>query len=372
MKAWLAALGLLALVAVAPASAAPALSGGGTTVTVDGATVTITVHIDICCFDDVGTTLVARVMNEVRAAQDMWNKALAKLPAHGCFDVKVVFDARLLNEGDPWNPGYHRVTMIFDKPGRSEVIGGEGGQNDDFVAGYTETLNGTFYGSDMTTGTWAHEIGHLMGLGDDYYEQRHGLFHPAFSCLTGRSGTLMCNDNTGKIDQSLADRLVDILNKDGLLPKCWYGTLKGHSEGGPNNETVVIEFRFAEETDGTIKGSGHVTLTSAKFRFPEYCEGQRAPLDPFNVSIGGRRVGDEFQLELGNPMLSGTSSGICRYPNKTSSWTSPWQASFSSPQFGDIGRPKVAARDGEINEHHKRFGYINAVATIELHQAKQK
>jgi hypothetical protein len=120
MKAWLAALGLLALSVVAPA-----LSGGGTTMTVDGTMVTITVHIDLCCFDDVGTTLVARVMNEVRAAQDMWNKALAKLPAHRCFDVKVVFDARLLNEGDPWDPGYHRVTMNFDKPGRSEVIGGE-------------------------------------------------------------------------------------------------------------------------------------------------------------------------------------------------------------------------------------------------------
>ena len=167
-------------------------------------------------------------MNEVRAAQDMWNKALAKLPAHGCFDVKVVFDAHLLDKGDPRDPGYDQVTIIFDKPGRSEVVGGDGAQNDDFVAGYTETLNGTFYGSDMTTGTWAHEIGHMMGLKDDYYQQRHGFFHPAGSCLPGRAGTLMCNDNTGKIDQNLADRLADILNKDGVLPQCWIGTLKGH------------------------------------------------------------------------------------------------------------------------------------------------
>jgi hypothetical protein len=362
---------LLALVAAAPAGAAAASSSGGTTVTVDGTTVTITVHIDLCCFDDVGTTLVARIMNEVRAAQDMWNKALAKLLAHRCFDVKVVFDARLLNKSDARKPGYHQVSMIFDKPGRSEVIGGEGEQNDDFIGGYTETLTGTFYASAMTTGTWAHEIGHLMGLGDDYYEHWH-LFHPAGSCLSGKSGTLMCNDKTGKIDQRLADRLVDILNKDGLLPKCWYGTLKGQSEGGPNNETVVVEFRFSEATDGTIKGSGHVTVTSKKFRFPESCEGQRLPLDPFTVSIGGRRVDDEFQLELGNPMLTGVSSGICRYPNQTRSWTSPWKASFSSPVFGDIGRPRVAARDGATNHHEKTFGYTNASATIELHEATQK
>ena len=32
---------------------------------------------------------MAHVMNEVRASQDMWNKALAKLLAHGCFDVRV-------------------------------------------------------------------------------------------------------------------------------------------------------------------------------------------------------------------------------------------------------------------------------------------
>jgi hypothetical protein len=151
----------------------------------------------------------------------------------------------------------------------------------------------------------------------------------------------------------------------------WQGTLTGHGEGGPNNETAAVSFNFSEKDDGAIEGSGHVTVTSKKFRFPQYCEGQAMPLDPFDVSIGGRRVGDEFQLELGNPMLSGTSSGICRYPNKTSSWTSPWQASFSSPQFGDIGRPKVAARYGATNSFTRKFGYINADAMIELHQAKQ-
>jgi hypothetical protein len=114
--------------------------------------------------------------------------------------------------------------------------------------------------------------------------------------------------------------------------------LTGHGEGGPNNETAVVSFNFSEKDDAAIEGSGHVTVTSKKFRFPQYCEGQAMPLDPFDVSIGGRRVGDEFQLELGNPILSGTSSGTCRDPNgKITSWSSPWSASLSSPKFGDIG-----------------------------------
>ena len=153
----------------------------------------------------------------------------------------------------------------------------------------------------------------------------------------------------------------------------WYGTLTGHAEGGPNNETTVVDFSFSEQTDGTVKGKGHVTVTSEKFRFPENCDGQGAPPGPFDISINGRRAGKEFQLELDNPLLSGTNSGTCRDPNgKTRTWSSGWRASLTSPKFGDIGHPKVAVRDGATNEHHQQFGYINANARIELHQAKQK
>lgn len=250
------ALGLLALVAAVPARAAPEVTslGGATTVAVDGTTVTITVHIDICCFDDVGTTLVAHVMNEVRASQDMWNKALAKLPAHGCFDVRVVFDARLQNLDDPWDPGYDRVTMYFDQPGRSWVANFGTGQNEDDDTNNTRIHGAHFFPSDMTTGTWAHEIGHMMGLGDDYYE-------PGPSCLPHRGGTLMCNDRTGKIDQALADRLADILNKAGLLPQCWKGTLNIASSFlavKPNtcSDTWKLDFRVVIDAAGKASGSG--------------------------------------------------------------------------------------------------------------------
>jgi hypothetical protein len=79
----------------APVAAAPMPSGGGTAVTVDGASVTISVHIDLCCLPehasqrDVWTPLV---LAEIKATQDMWNQALAVLPAKGCYNIRVVFD----------------------------------------------------------------------------------------------------------------------------------------------------------------------------------------------------------------------------------------------------------------------------------------
>ncbi|MFI5012945.1 MAG: hypothetical protein ACHQAY_11425 [Hyphomicrobiales bacterium] len=302
MRAWLAALGLLALVAAAPAGAAPELSlGGGATVTVDGTTVTITVHIDICCFDDVGTTLAAHVMNEVRAAQDMWNKALAKLPAHGCFDVKVVFDARLLNEADPKDPGYHQVKIDFDKPGTSEddrswaAKGRDALQNEDDGTTYTRVLTGMFYANGMTAGTWAHEIGHFMGLGDDYREQG-SLFHRRFSCLPGRGGTLMCDDK-GEIDQNLADRLVDILNKAGFLPQCWKGTLKIASiflcvKPNTCSDTWKADFRVVVNAAGSASGSGINRRASPLKAAPIVAP----PVQEFPISVSGDA--DHVRLRL--------------------------------------------------------------------------
>jgi hypothetical protein len=297
MRAWLAALGLLALVAAAPARAAPALSGGGTSVAVDGTTVTITVHIDICCFDNVGTTLVAHVMNEVRAAQNMWNEALAKLPGHGCFDIKVVFDVHLLNKGDARDPEYHQVTIDFDRPCAAEDNRSYAADDPDapkglytkdnafadFDAPYRRSLGGWFCASFMSTGTYAHEIGHFMGLSDDYSD-----FLGDSHCFPGRGDTLMCNDRTGKIDQALADRLINIINTPGLSPQCWKGTMKIASTFLPNvpqrtwSDTWKADFRVVVDAAGHASGSGINRRASPVKGAPT--GGPAAQVIPFRVS----------------------------------------------------------------------------------------
>jgi hypothetical protein len=127
-----------------------------------------------------------------------------------------------------WELGYHQIDVDFTKPGRSKSFDpGAKTSQDDTSTVYNQTLYGQFYASQMDSSVWAHEIGHLMGLGDDYYNLSPG--HRQDEPLPGRAGTLMADGAT--IDQPLADRLADILNLTGHLPQCWKGTMHSETTG---------------------------------------------------------------------------------------------------------------------------------------------
>jgi hypothetical protein len=109
---------------------------------------------------------------------------------------------------------------------------------------------------------FAHEIGHLMGLGDDYDE--HGS-------LAGRAGTLM--DSGDAIDQNLVDRLGKIVEKAGIkLPECWTGTMESETardylEGIYGGNTHCTDrwhatLAFGIRPDGRIEGDGEARLVS--------------------------------------------------------------------------------------------------------------
>jgi len=147
----------------------------------------------------------------------------------------------------------------------------------------------------------------------------------------------------------------------------WYGTVKGHGQGNMYNETAEVRFSFSEQADGAIKGRGHVIVTSEEQNFAD-CVVRNTPPDPFDVSINGRRVGDEFNLELENPRKSIAYSGKCKTrSNAGSRTTSAYLGPGVAPPFL---RPKVSARDGAANDFHTAVGAIKVDATIELHQAK--
>jgi hypothetical protein len=214
---------VVAAVVMSPTAARPAVAagGGGTTISSNGSALTITVNIDLCCATSgsMQTVYGPLIEYEVKLAENQWNQALAKLPAKGCFPITVVFKEHLLKL-PLWENGYHHIDIDFFHPGRSYSVDNTPGttHNDDTVFVYEHETVGDFYDADMSGGTWAHEIGHLMGLGDDYTGfGGHGLSVP----LAGRNGTLMANSSTGVIDQALADRLADIAAKSGLkLPPC--------------------------------------------------------------------------------------------------------------------------------------------------------
>lgn len=355
--------------AAPPVFAASAPGGGGTTVTVDGPTVTITVHIDLCCVQgaserDVWAPLIAA---EVEAAQDMWNQALAEQPAKGCYDIKVVFDARVLNKGDPWDPGYHEINMKFGQRGMSysDDFWASAATSDDNTA-YINTTTGTFYVVAMDEFTWAHEIGHLMGLGDDYTKD---------GCLVGRGDTLMCGPTEhgpNKIDQQLADRLADILNSDGLLPQCWKGMLSGHAQGNVYNDTALVQFTFTVGADGTVKGKGHAKMTHAPQVFLGCTLTRTQTPDEFDVDIGGRRDGGEFKLDLSTTAratLQATASSCKRGLTGTGPAVPGLNAftGFVTAWY----HPNVSAEDGATNDLHGVLGDIDVTDHIEIHETSK-
>ena len=300
MKACIAILMLAALCFGAQGARA---ATGGTSVAVDGASATITVRFDLCCFQDATEQTIygPLVQAEVQAAQDMWNAALAKLPGKGCYNLKAVFDVRLLNEGEPWDPDYHQIKIDYERPGRSfSTDPGGYSRNDDDDTVYNQTVGGQFYETSMSVGTWAHEIGHLMGLGDDYYDPP-SLGHARSSCLGGRDGTLMCGSQSGTIDQALADRLADILNIADRLPQCWKGTLTAHGQGNVYNDQMEMSFTFLQDAHWKITGAGKARMAHLPAaNLPDGCVHTRtmAP-EEFATTLNGARVGEEFELLLG-------------------------------------------------------------------------
>jgi len=131
---------------------------------------------------------------------------------------------------------------------------------------------------------------------------------------------------------------------------------------------VEVNFSFNEERDGTIKGTGRVaTMTSEPQPFAGYTITRTLNIKPDEAEfpISGKRVGDEFQLELQVPKDRRLTIDI-----KSDNGTTEGSRSVfvSEPSY----RPKVKAQDGAANSFHTNLGgNFQVDATIEIHRAKQ-
>jgi hypothetical protein len=303
----------------------------GTTVNVEGSNATITVHMDLCCNLPASLAAYGRpdandiawqnsVLASIKGAQDMWNEALAKYPAKDCLHINVVFDAKWVDDGH-WDNGYHRI-MVSSGPVRS------GSQDpmskdarDDTMTVYGQSVGGEF-SHDDTTNTYAHEIGHLMGLGDDY-TQRKGLIrflggdNPSAStypsaAIHGRCGTLMADSRNGKIDQQLADRLADIIGKTTEL-RCW----KGKINASLAYMSATLNFSFTEKPDkqlfgSVLSGNGTGRVDLAGVFYKDVCSYTRTytPVD-LPIGVAGSRMAKDLELQLKLPPVQFEVTGRC-------------------------------------------------------------
>ena len=213
----------LALVAAQPARAT-------TFVMVEGSVVTVTISLsvpEVTMRDSAGRRMPMSEYVE-QAGEAIWNAALADLAYRDCFVLRVDVDANGVPAGGTARSGDHRIGYNPSPTFRSFVnvplAEGESTRaQEDGVGPYDYSGTGVWGPIDEVT--VAHELGHLMGLGDDYRDVG-GTYRDVRSIpAPGREGTLMAGGD--RIDQELVDRLGSLLDRIYGLPECWTGTLRG-------------------------------------------------------------------------------------------------------------------------------------------------
>jgi hypothetical protein len=267
---------------------APHALAAGTSVSVSGTTATITVNVDVVIgghdfpASDIDDKTRAYFENMAAQAEAYWNQGLAGRKYKGCTELRLDLQLRVVAGADAHygqktgdyvgletTEGHHVMAwmetewggaaarpVVFDpfEPGRPAT--------DDFASPFTHDLDGEWSPDMVTPRDFAHEVGHFMGLGDDYGD--HGS-------LAGRSGTLM--DSGDAIDQNLVDRLGKIIEKAGIkLPSCWTGTIESDTtrvylEGVYGGHTHCTDrwrgtLQFGIASDGKVEGNGEARLTS--------------------------------------------------------------------------------------------------------------
>jgi hypothetical protein len=295
-----------------------ATSSGGTTFSPDG---TIHVNIDLLVggisgeVEPIDPEWQATADSLTQQIEDYWNQGLASHPAGDCgltlkvdVDIDAVdFDSmHLAQRTDDYlamatEPGRHTI-------GWSEGSGLSGGNaawpevydpydlNED--AGHDSTspwqhdLDGYWSEHLEDARDFAHEVGHLMGLGDDYDDATQ-------ETAAGREGTLMGDGDL--IDQALVNRLADVMRRAGIkLPECWTGTFEGSSsatypEGGVCKDAWSMKFGFTVDAEGSVQGSGLAQRKAdAVCPFPN----PGAQWQEVDFRVLGTRTGDSLSLRF--------------------------------------------------------------------------
>jgi hypothetical protein len=271
---------LLAAAAPVAVSGQGGAQAGGTRVTVDGSTVTVTVTIDLI-YGGLGTEEVPDDAQEAADGlateiENYWNQGFER-NASPCVELRLVVDMNVLPNSFPplhfVDLGEDREPAIATEPGHHVVFYAEGDAygnvpppetfdpyDDDGVAPPGEDYGSPFE-HDLyafwsphleDTRDFAHEFGHLLGLGDDYDSN---------GALSGRDGTLMADGDL--VDGNLVNRLTELARgaNDGV-PECetWEvtGDLRTHqvlASGDTCGTTGKAEGSVVVGGDGRVSGT---------------------------------------------------------------------------------------------------------------------
>ena len=290
-------------------------SAAKTTVTSDGGTVTLVVPIDLVgAINSAGTEVGIKnvdtgertpISTLYGSAAKLWNDAFAKLQYKGCVNFKLDLQFIPKPFDSPVTAGHHRVELGFDPDLRPGVfIPGATDANADDTIPFTTDIGGTW--PPVSADTVTHEVGHLLGLGDDYTDIKDANGKVTGSQpLPGRENTEMANSGSENIDQVLIDRIGKIVENSGQkLPKCWTGTMTSSSndtvtasDGGlVCSVTWTTAMKFTVAADATLTGTATSTWDGAPVcTHPEFITN---PMTSMLSTITGKATNTQLQIQL--------------------------------------------------------------------------
>lgn len=205
---------------------------------------------------------------------------LSKLRYGDCFTIRIEVEivATAVFEGGTQVrlEGYHYI--LFDNNPNGRMVVWDPATPDpteDTPSAFEQSLEGEWTSWEDYFGGGGHEIGHLLGLGDDYNDQ---------GALPGREGTVM--DHGRNFDQNIVDRIVDLVRQSGVeLPECWTGTVTEHYRLGVTG-SAEAEIRLTVAADRSVTGQGAGEGVIDGFPFT------------FTLRIRGVRDEDRFRLRI--------------------------------------------------------------------------
>ncbi len=284
-----------------------------TDVTVEGATVTLTVSIDLVGainkdgqeigLKDESSGVATPISKYWGEAAKAWNDAFANLTYGGCVRLKLDLQFFPRPYGSLHTPGHHSVLIDPDPDVRPMVFDpATNVATDDSPSAFTSDLTGDWGAEEV--GTISHEVGHLLGLGDDYTDVKDANGKVTGSKpVAGRENTMMASD--GDVDQNIVDRLGKLVEKAGKrLPKCWTGTMTSSStynidapDGGPvcaARWTTKVTFVVVPE--GKIDGTGDATLSQLGACPHPIEQGGFRQTQQIHTGISGTASADQLQV----------------------------------------------------------------------------
>jgi hypothetical protein len=296
-----------------------------TDITVDGSTVTLSVAIDLIgAVDSAGRAV--RIEDDAGVpsafsdywgeAATLWNDAFAKHSYNGCINFKLDLQFFPLPYNGTRTPGHHAVLIDPNPDVRPGVFvpGGTDGTKD-FTDAFTMDLQGVWGVED--TATVSHEVGHLLGLGDDYIDVKDANGKVTTSApLPGRENTQMARSHSKNVDQALIDRIGDEVEKSGKkLPSCWTGTMNSSSNytvTAPDGGLICsgvwsTSFKFTVQADNTVSGTATSTIQGTPVcTHPEFLP---TPVATMVSNITGTATATQLQLQL-NQVSFAPADGI--------------------------------------------------------------